>query len=297
MSQTDTWTIGRLLKWTTDHFEKNGSQTPRLDAELLLAHARNCDRIELYTAFAEEASDETRAAFRELVLRRASGTPVAYLLGSREFYSLDFRVTPEVLIPRPETEFVVVELLDHAANHTKTDQPLRIADVGTGSGILAVCAAKHLPRGHVTAVDISAAALEVARQNATRHAVAERIEFIQGDLLESLDQSQTLDFIVSNPPYVSEPEFELLSRDVRDHEPRMALVAGPGGTEIIERLIPQAAGRLVAGGWLIMEISPMIEKAVFELLKRDGRFTQPDTTKDLAQLPRVISAQRIGESN
>jgi release factor glutamine methyltransferase len=294
MSQTDIWTIGRLLKWTTDYFKTNGSETPRLDAELLLAHARGCDRIELYTAFGEEAGEETRAAFRELVRRRAAGTPVAYLLGYREFYSLCFCVTPDVLIPRPETEFVVVELLDRAADIPDKNGPLRIADVGTGSGILAVCAAKHLAGCHITAIDISPTALEVARQNAAQHAVAEQIDFVESDLLDSLDGSQTFDLIVSNPPYVSETEAERLARDVRDHEPRVALVAGPSGIEVIGRLIPQAADRLVADGWLIMEISPMIEESVVELLARDGRFAPPRTIKDLAQLPRVISAQRIG---
>lgn len=294
MSQTDTWTIGRLLHWTSDYFQKNGSPTPRLDAELLLAHARGCDRIELYTAFDEEANEETRAAFRELVRHRAAGKPVAYLLGRREFYSLSFRVTPDVLIPRPETEFVVVELLDRAADSAGNKKPVRIADVGTGCGILAVCAAKHVPHCHITAVDISGSALEVARKNAAQHAVAEQIDFVEGNLLEDLDGSHTFDFIVSNPPYVSETEAKQLARDVRDYEPRVALVAGPRGTEVIDRLIPQAAQRLVGGGWLIVEISPMIEKSVIDSLVRDGRFAPPQTVKDLARLPRVISAQRIG---
>jgi release factor glutamine methyltransferase len=292
MSQTETWTIGRLLNWTSDYFKTHGAQTPRLDAELLLAHARSCDRIDLYTAFGEEAGEETRAAFRELVRRRAAGTPVAYLLGRREFYSLSFRVTPDVLIPRPETEFVVIELLDRAGEYPGNNKPLQIADVGTGSGILAVCAAKHLAGCEVMAVDISGKALEVARRNAAEHAVAERIDFVEGDLLDGLDGSQRFNFIVSNPPYVSETELQQLAGDVRDHEPHTALVAGPHGTEVIRRLIPQAAQRLVAGGWLIMEISPMIEETVLELLADDGRFAQPRTIKDLAQLPRVISAQR-----
>jgi release factor glutamine methyltransferase len=297
MSQTDTWTIGRLLTWTSDYFKTHGSKTPRLDAELLLAHARGCNRIDLYTAFAEEAGEETRAAFRDLVRRRAAGTPVAYLLGCREFYSLSFHVTPDVLIPRPETEFVVVELLDRAADQPGNGKAWRIADVGTGSGILAVCAAKHLPGCHVMAVDTSGKALKVARRNAAEHAVAERIDFVKSDLLDGLDRSHDFDFIVSNPPYVSQSELAQLARDVRDHEPHTALVAGPTGTEIIRRLIPQAAGRLVNGGWLIMEISPMIEKSVLELLANDGRFAQTRTIKDLAQRTRVISAQRTGEAS
>src|SRR5262245_8633274 len=143
MSQSDPWTLGRLLLWTTDHLKQQGAESPRLDAELLLAYARGCQRIELYTAFNDVADDATRSTFRDLVRRRAAGEPVAYLVGKREFYSLSFRVTPDVLIPRPETELLVVRLLD-LIRQAAIAQP-SIADVGTGSGIIAICAAKHLP--------------------------------------------------------------------------------------------------------------------------------------------------------
>ena len=151
MPETDDWTIGRLLQWTTDYLKRQAADTPRLDAELLLAEARSCRRIDLYAAFDQVVPNRQRAAFRELVRRRAEGTPVAYLLGRREFYSLSFRVTPDVLIPRPETELVVVALLDRLRPRDGDDRRLDIADVGTGSGILAVCAARHVPRSHVTA--------------------------------------------------------------------------------------------------------------------------------------------------
>jgi release factor glutamine methyltransferase len=294
MSQTDTWTIGRLLGWTTDFLKARGAETARLDAELLLAHARGCDRIELYTAYGEEASQKTRTVFRELVRRRADGAPVAYLLGRREFYSLSFHVSPDVLIPRPETELVVVELLDRAAQYGRGDEPLRIADVGTGSGVLAICAAKHLPGCHVTAVEICSKALDVARKNAAEHGVADRIDFFTGDLLGDVPAPPTFDFIVSNPPYVSEAELETLAPEVRKHEPRLALVAGPNGTEIIARLIPQAAERLATGGWLIMEVSPMIEARVREMIAADGRFDQSRLIKDLSQLPRVVACRYSG---
>jgi release factor glutamine methyltransferase len=292
MSQTDTWTIGRLLTWTTDYLDGRGSDTPRLDAELLLAAARNCERIELYAAYQEDADDETRKKFRELVQQRADGTPVAYLLGHREFYSLAFHVTPDVLIPRPETEFVVVELLDQAMQQANDHQPLQIADVGTGSGILAICAAKHVPGCHVVAIDICPRALDVARKNAAAHGVEDQIEFVEGDLLDATESPAQFDFIISNPPYVGETEIDLLARETRDHEPRIALMAGPAGTDVIARLVPQAADRLVAGGRLIMEISPMIEDQVRQLITVCGRFEQPRLIKDLAQLPRVISCQR-----
>lgn len=296
MSQTETWTIGRLLTWTTDYLKQQGSDTPRLDAELLLAEAKGCSRVVLYTQFTDVAAETERTAFRELVRRRAEGTPVAYLLGRREFYSLSFRVTGNVLIPRPETEFVVVALLDRVKELAKTglsaEKSLSIADVGTGSGILAICAAKYVPNARVTAIDVSPAALAVAKSNAADHAAADRIEFLEGDLLSGLPAEPTFDFIVSNPPYVSESEFAALAREVRDHEPRQALVAGKRGTEVIERLVTQAADRLTPGGWLIVEIGPMIEAAVRRIVESEPRLELGATIKDLAGLARVVQARK-----
>ncbi len=179
------WTIGRLLNWTTDFLREKGVESPRLDAEVLLAAARGCQRIELYTAFDEPAPDALREKFRALVKERAAGKPVAYLVGRREFFSLAFEVTPDVLIPRPETELVVVRALDLAKQID--DGPLEIADVGTGSGVLAVTLAKHLPQCRVTATDVSAAALAIAQRNAERHGVGGRIEWYEGDLLAPVD--------------------------------------------------------------------------------------------------------------
>jgi release factor glutamine methyltransferase len=294
MSQQETWTVGRLLQWTTEYLKRHQADSPRLDAEVLLAEARGCQRIQLYTSFEEIVADDVRAKFRELVRRRAEGTPVAYLVGRREFYSLSFRITPDVLIPRPETEFVVITLLDLVKQQAKSNSPIDIADVGTGSGILAVCAAKHVAACRVTAIDISAAALEVARANVQHHNVAERIELVKGDLLSGLPAERRFDFVISNPPYVSESEFAALAREVKDHEPRGALVAGPTGTEVIARLIPQAAERLRDGGWLILEISPMIHQSVVALIAADGRFDAAATKKDLSGLARVVFAKRLG---
>jgi len=195
MSSTETWTVGRLLQWTTDYLKSHGADSPRLDTEVLLAEALGCRRIDLYTAFEDVPGQGPRAAFRELVRRRAEGTPVAYLVGRREFYSLSFRVTPAVLIPRPETELLVGALLDLARGRSAA-APVTIADVGTGSGIIAICAAKHLAGCRVTAIDISPAALEVARGNAAEHGVAERIEFLQSDLLTAVPAGRQFDFIV-----------------------------------------------------------------------------------------------------
>ncbi len=311
----DPWTVGRLLLWTTDYLKTHGSESPRLDAEVLLAEALGRRRIELYTTFDDVPAEEARAAFRELVRRRAEGTPVAYLVGRREFYSLSFRVTPDVLIPRPETELLVVAVLDLvkakaeggrgkgeglgtsvpsevANDHRAGLQVQRIADVGTGSGIIAVCLAKHLPTCRVTAIDISPAALAVATQNARQHGVAERIEFLESNLFAAAPADRRFDFVVSNPPYVATVEMDNLALDVRKFEPRVALLAGPRGTEVIESLIVQAAERLQPGGYLLLEISPTIHDAVRTLLEADGRFEIGPTIKDLARLPRVVQGKR-----
>ncbi len=308
---TEPWTVGRLLQWTADYLKGHGSESPRLDAEVLLAQALGCQRIQLYTTFDEVPDEAKRTAFRELVRRRADSAPVAYLVGRREFYSLSFRVTPDVLIPRPETELLVVAVLDLAKGSggrgqgsESADPPsqvpssgseiahLSVADVGTGSGIIAVCLAKHLPHCRVTAIDISPGALAVARENARDHRVADRIDFLESDLLAAVPAQRQFDFIVSNPPYVTTAEMDTLAPDVRKYEPRQALLAGPRGTEVIEPLIPQAADRLRPGGHLLMEINPAIHDAVLALLKADGRFELGPTIKDLARLPRVVQAKR-----
>ena len=292
MSETEAWTVGRLLVWTTDYLKRHGSDSPRLDAEVLLAESLGCRRIELYTAFDSVPGQRVRTAFRDLVRRRAEGRPVAYLVGRREFYSLSFRVTPDVLIPRPETELLVVALLELARAPAGRAPTITICDVGTGSGVIAVSAAKHLPGARVTALDVSPAALAVARANAAEHGVQEQVELIESDLFSAVPPERRFDFVVSNPPYVSEAEIASLPRDVREFEPRQALVAGPCGTEVIESLVPQAAERLNPGGHLLLEINPALHDAVQALLEADGRFEPGPTVKDLARLPRVVQAKR-----
>ena len=290
-TSTEEWTIGRLLTWTADYLKKQGADSPRLDAEVLLAHARGCQRIELYTAFGDIADEALRNAFRELVKRRALGTPVAYLVGRREFYSLSFQVGPAVLVPRPETEFVVIEVLDRI-KAAKWKAP-RIADVGTGSGAIAVSVAKHAPDARITAVDLSPDALAFAARNVTEHGVGERVELVESDLLSALPADQKFEIIASNPPYVTESEYAALDKEVRDHEPRLALVGGPEGTDVIARLAHESADRLELGGWLIMEISPMILEKVKAVIESEPRLQWIGVAKDLAGLARVVAAQRI----
>jgi release factor glutamine methyltransferase len=286
------WTVGRLLNWTVEYLGKHGAENPRLDAEVLLAHARGCRRIDLYTAFGEPASEETRTAFRELVKRRAAGTPVAYLVGHREFYSLDFEVNSDVLIPRPETELLVVTLLDKAKERRDAGERISIADVGTGSGIIAICAAKYVPTAKVKAIDFSGAALEVAKRNSVKHGVADRIEFVESNLLSGESESAQFDIIASNPPYVSASEMEQLAVDVREHEPELALRAGERGTDVILPLIEQAARMLKSGGWLLIEISPMIATEVEALIGAQPSLELGPTIKDLAGHARVAQGKR-----
>lgn len=291
MSQAESWTVGRLLQWTADYLKQKGSPSPRLDAEVLLAEARGCQRIELYTAFHETPADEVRNAFKALVKRRAEGMPVAYLVGRREFFSMDFRITPDVLIPRPETELVVLTVLDLIKELTPSQETVSVADVGTGSGIIAISIARHAPTARVTAIDISPAALQVAAENIERHSVGAQVTLVEGDLFGSLPEA-TFDIIASNPPYVSAPEMATVAAEAARHEPQLALLGGPSGTEVIQRLRDQAGERLRPGGWLVLEISPMIADAVCADLATDNRFGPCDIRKDLAGLARVIRAPR-----
>ena len=290
MPESEAWTVGRLLTWTTDYLQRQGAGSARLDAEVLLAEALGCQRIELYTAFHELVSEQARSVFRGLVRRRAGGEPVAYLVGHREFYSLSFEVTPDVLIPRPETEHLVVACLEILKGRPEQPPP-RVLEVGTGSAAIAVAVARHAPSCRVTAVEISPSALAVAQRNAQRHGVADRIEFVQSDLLAAVPPEPVFQVLISNPPYVSRPEWQQLAQEVREHEPEQALVGGETGTELIRRLVSQADSRLVPGGWLLLEISPMIQQAVRGIL--DERRVYPDVrlVKDLAGLPRVLIAR------
>ncbi|MCY2984489.1 MAG: peptide chain release factor N(5)-glutamine methyltransferase [Planctomycetota bacterium] len=292
-TQSDPWTILRLLQWTTEHLKKNGSPSPRLDAEVLLAHARGCERIALYTAFAEEPDEPVKARFREVVKRRAQGEPVAYLVGKKEFYSLSFNVSKDCLIPRGETEHIVVECLDHAKPILAGEptKQFNIVDVCTGSGCIAVSVAKHLSQCSITAIDLSPAAVAIAKNNVEMHKLSDRISVIESDLLTAIPDN-SVDFVLTNPPYVSEAEYAALDKTVREHEPRIALVGGVLGTEIIEKLAAQAAQKLVENGWFICELSPMIADQVESHMASTNHWVNITIVKDLARLKRLVVAQR-----
>lgn len=284
------WTIGRLLSWTADFFGQKNIDSPRLAAEVLLSSSLHCQRIELYTRFDEVVSEAVRNEFRGLVKRHASGEPVAYLVGQREFYSLSFAVNGHVLIPRPETEHLVSEALDRLP--AKSTEPLNVCDVGTGSGAIAVCLAKYLPQATITAIDISPNALDVARSNAENHKVSERIEFRQADLLSQV-QGEVFDAIVSNPPYISETELAAVPDSVKKFEPRQALVgAGADGGQTTRDLIDQALPRLKPGGWFLVETSPMLAASLKSYLEGQPKWKRCGVVKDSAGHPRVLWAQK-----
>jgi release factor glutamine methyltransferase len=269
--------------------------SPRLNAELLLMFTLNCDRAYLFAHPERELSVEEQARYEAALAERARGVPAQYITGHQEFWGMDLIVSPAVLIPRPETEHVIEAVLTLAADvraggqewpsHTK---PLRILDVGTGSGGIALALAREFPDAEIHATDISAAALEVARANAARHQVERRIYFHQADLLEGLNLTN-LDFVVSNPPYVGESEEDQVQLEVRKFEPRSAVFAGRMGTEVIARLLPQAHAALRPGGWLIMEISETVAAGVKKLL---GAWEDVRIIPDLQSIPRVVQARK-----
>jgi release factor glutamine methyltransferase len=266
----------------------------QLAAELLLMHVLTCDRSFLYSRPEKEIADETRDRYFALIAERATGKPTQYITGHQEFWGLDFEVTPEVLIPRPETEHVVESVLDLLDRRgSPRDARLRIVDVGTGSGCIALALASELPRATLFGVDISRMALVVASENAMRLGMPERVKFMESDLLSRfLDQDflATFDFVASNPPYVSHDELDKVQREVRDFEPRVALGDLASNDEIYRRLFPQALQALKPGGSVVVEIGYNMRDAVVGLL--GSEWTDVDVKPDLRGIPRVVTAQK-----
>ncbi len=287
----DAWTIGRLLSWTSDYLKRKGAESPRLDAEVMLAFVLERQRVELYTHFNDEVGEPARKGFRELVVKRAAGSPVAYLVGRKEFYSLAFEVSADVLIPRPESEFVVTEYL---AITSQLESP-RCVDVGTGSGCLAIASAHRQPGAHFVAIDICERALAVARRNAARLGVADRIDFRQGDRLLPVAGQGPFDAIISNPPYIAREQVGELEAGVKDYEPRLALDGGPGGLAMVAALIEEAPDLLKLGGHLVLEIGSAQEEPVRALIQSQPRLRLAQAVYDLAKHPRVIRATRVDD--
>ncbi len=289
MSAEQPWTVGRLRDWTTTHLKGKEIESPRLEAELLLAHALGCSRIDLYVRNAEEPPEDVRARFRDLIKRRVEGTPVSRLLGKSEFFSLEFELTPDVLEPRPDTGWLVTEALTLLK---PLDAP-EVLDVGTGSGCVAIAVARGHKTARLTAIDISPPALAVASRNAEKHKMAERIRLLEGDLFAPLVPTEKFDVIVSNPPYIPSADIDELDREVREHDPRLALDGGPDGFAVIERLLAGAAQHLKAGGHLLCEIGhDQAEEARRRFAAAGWEITRT-ATDDGGHL-RVVVARRAG---
>jgi len=285
----ETWTPLKLIHWTKEYFEKKGIAEARLEAEILLAHVLGWKRIELYARFEEAVGPEKLAAFREAVKRRGLREPTQYILGSAEFCGLTFKSDRRALIPRPETELVI----DVSATLASvSDEPL-IVDIGTGSGVLAITAARRFPKAHVVACDISEEALTLARENAALLGLADRVEFRCGDFAETLAEfASRVDAALANPPYVSESELAGLAPELREHEPLVALVAGKEGTEVETRLVEFAPTLLKPGGHLVMEIGAGQAPRIRDIVAKTPALELLRFEKDFSSIERVALIQR-----
>jgi len=281
-----TWTIREVLEWATEDFAARGIESPRLDAELLVAKALGIDRVGLYLDLNRPLVDRERSAIRPLVARRREREPVAYILGHRDFYGRRFSVTPEVLIPRPDTE----TLVEHALRCIPEDAACRVLDVGTGSGAIAVTLAAERPLAFVTATDISQTALEVAAGNAERLGVEARVRFERADLLNGVEQ---YDVIVSNPPYIAQSEIETLQAEIRDHEPIAALEAGEDGLDVVRALLPAAEPVTASGAQMLIEIGAGQAVSVVDFAAGHTAWQPVAVYPDLNRVERVVHLRRI----
>ena len=282
----ESMTVGEAIEWGADALDQadEPSRNTRADSMLLLRHVLGIPAAEFYAERERPLTPLQTEQFNTLIRQRVRGKPIQYITGVQEFFGLQFHVTPDVLIPRPETE----HLVEAAIARLKDHEAPRIVDIGTGSGAIAVALAYALPHAQITALDVSAAALKVAEQNAVRHGVAERIRFMESDLLTAI-AGESFDAVVSNPPYVAERERKTLSKEVREFEPRLALFAGPTGLEFYRRLVPAAQAQLGSGGWLLMEIGHGQRDAVAAMLQEwDGVEFAPD----LQGIPRVAITRK-----
>ncbi|GJL79143.1 MAG: release factor glutamine methyltransferase [Nitrospinaceae bacterium] len=285
-----TWTTKTFLKWSAERLSLAGIESPQLESEVLLAQGLHARREDLYHDPDRKLEEAEVALSRSFVERRFLREPVAYILGRREFWGLDFRVTPDVLVPRWETEILIEQFLKWTRS-TAFSEPLRILDIGTGSGNIAIVAAREIPDAEVTAVDISPAALEVAQTNAWVHEVASRIRFVRGDLF-SCDLFGSFHAILSNPPYIEDKQMPSLMPDIINYEPRQALDGGEQGLDCYKRILSEGWSYLHENGALFMELGNDQAKPVSYLIANHGGFHPPEVTQDLMGTQRVISARK-----
>lgn len=301
-AQTQTWTTRRLMAWMAEAFTKNALDSPRLQAEMLMSHVLGCDRLRLYTDPDRPASPLERKALRDLVGRALRHEPIQYLVGEAWFFGLSFKVDRRVLIPRPSTETIVEHVLQHARTTPgfggRTGEGLLIADVCTGSGCVAVALLKNLPGARVVATDVSPEALEVAAQNAARHGVADRIDLIAGDLLAPLDEFpstrgvSSLHYLVSNPPYIPDAEWDAVEPNVKDHEPTLALRGGESGLSFVSPILERGPRYLAPGGLILVETAASTAEQARLIAAQHPDLEAAEVLKDFEDLPRVVVARR-----
>lgn len=289
------WTVGRILKWTETYFQQKGIESPRLDAEVLLAHVLNRPRIYLYVHFDEPLQPDELAAYRGMIRRRADHVPVAYILGEKDFMGLSFKVTSDTLVPRPDTEILVQAALDRLgmarAKSRTPDEVLRFADIGTGSGAVCLSVLKYMDHTEADTVDISPAARAVAEENAAALELADRVTFYTGDLLTPL-QGRRYAAILSNPPYIPDAEIASLAPEVRCREPRTALAGGEDGLDFYRRLCREAPSMLLDGGFLAVEVGVHQAEQVAALAGADPLIVRTEVLRDYAGIERVVVAWR-----
>lgn len=279
--------IRDILNETARNFALAGIPSSRLDAEILLSFCLGCDRLDFFKNPFLPVDEEMLASFQKLVARRLAWEPVAYITGHKEFWSFTLEVSPDVLIPRPETELLVEEALSLCR---ETDGGIQILDIGTGSGAIALALAYEMPLARLKATDISGKALAIAAKNAQNLHLDLRIEFLQGNLLEPVDDF--FDIIVANPPYIAEAEYGKLPAGVKDYEPPEALLAGADGLDFYRQIIAQAPGHLKNGGWLLLEIGATQGAKIFNIFQASGKYHDISMSNDYAGLPRVVKARR-----
>ena len=290
----DTWTIQKLLNWVTEFLTGKGIDSPRLSAELLLSHVVGLKRIELYTQFDKPVAKQQLDMLHDLVKRAGQNEPIAYLVGRTEFYSLELNITTDCMIPRPETELLVARAIEFL--RTRRTGTQFVCDLCTGSGCIAVAIAGNYPNARIIATDICDAALAIAAGNVEKYQLGDRITLLCGDLFDpiisGLDVNE-FDLIVSNPPYVSDAEYEKLDKNVKDYEPKIALFAGVDGLDIYRRIIEKAEQFLKPGAALMLEIGYAQGRAVKELLEQTGVFAEIKIEKDFHNNDRIVSARKV----
>jgi release factor glutamine methyltransferase len=279
------WTIKKLLDWTTEYFKKYQTDNPHLEAEILLARAINVERIKLYIDFEKEPDKNGLEIFKGFITRRAKGEPAAYITGNKHFMSLNFIVTPDVLIPRPETELLVENTIEVSKSYKGK---ISILDIGTGSGAIAISLAKFIDNADIYATDTSAKALEIATQNAKKHDVESIIKFIEADLFPK--EELKFDIIVSNPPYIKTSDISSLQPEIRNHEPISALNGGPDGLDYYRRILEKAGNYLKEGGYLLLEIGADQSKDVIKIINDRLKLKNILIKKDMSGLDRVVIA-------